>query len=55
MTAVFDFLVGEHHAYGQQLGTMNSCTNQGEFVAMKALSGRKAPRSDKHQFRDKIT
>ena len=34
---------------------MNSCTNQGEFVAMKALSGRKAPRTDKHQFRDKIT
>ena len=34
---------------------MNSFTNQGEFVAKKALSGRKAPRCDKHQFRDEIT
>ena len=35
---------------GQQPGR-----DQGEFVVMKTLSGRRAPRSDKHQFRDKMT
>ena len=29
--------------------------DQGEFEAMKTLSGRRAPRCDKHQFRAKIT
>ena len=28
--------------------------NPGEFVAMKTLSGRKAPRCDGNQFRDKM-
>ena len=28
---------------------------QGEFVTMKALSGRRAPRCDRHQFRAKMT
>ena len=29
--------------------------DQGEFEAMKTLSGRIAPRCDKHQFRAKMT
>ena len=29
--------------------------DQGEFEAMKTLSGRRAPRWDKHQFRAKMT
>ena len=29
--------------------------DQGEFEAMKTLSGHRAPRCDKHQFRAKIT
>ena len=29
--------------------------NQGEFVAMKTLSGCKTPHCDKHQFCDKMT
>ena len=33
----------------------NSFIDQGEFVAMKTLSGCKAPRCDKHQFCDKMT
>ena len=32
----------------------NSFIGQGEFVAMKTLSGRKAPRCDKDQFCDKM-
>ena len=32
-----------------------SCIDHGEFVAMKTLSGCKAPRCDKHQFCDKMT
>ena len=41
---------------GQQPGrAMNSFIDQREFVAMKMLSGHKAPRCDKHQFRDKMT
>ena len=34
---------------------MNSFIDLGEFVAMKTLSGRIAPRCDKHQFCDKTT
>ena len=33
----------------------NSFIDQGEFVAMKTLSGRIAPHCDKHQFCDKMT
>ena len=33
----------------------NSFIDQGKFVAMKSLSGCKAPRCDKHQFCDKMT
>ena len=33
----------------------NSFIDQGEFVAMKTLSGRKAPHCDKYQFSDKMT
>ena len=41
---------------GQQPGrAVNSFINQGEFVAMKTMSGHKAPRCDKEQFRDKMT
>ena len=41
---------------GQQPGRAeNSFINQGEFVAIKTLSGHKAPRCDKHQFHDKMT
>ena len=41
---------------GQQPGrTENSFIDRDEFVAMKTLSSCKAPRSDKHQFRDKMT
>ena len=41
---------------GQQPGRAeNSFIDQGEFVAMKTLSGCKAPRCDKHQFCDKMT
>ena len=32
----------------------NSFIYQGEFVAMKTLSGFKDPRCDKHQFCDKM-
>ena len=40
---------------GQQLGSaVNSSIDQGEFVAMKMLSGRRALRY-KHQFCDKMT
>ena len=38
----------------QQPGPVNSFIDQGEFVAMKTLSGRKAPLCDKKRFRDKI-
>ena len=38
---------------GQQQGRAeNSFIDQGELVAMKTLSGRKALRCDKHQFCD---
>ena len=41
---------------GQQPGrAKNSFIDQGELVAMKTLSGRKAPRCDKNQFCDKMT
>ena len=41
---------------GQQPGSaVNSFIDLGEFVAMKTLSGRIAPRCDKHQFCDKMT
>ena len=41
---------------GQQPGrAVNSFIDQGEFVVMKTLSGRRATQSDKHQFRDKMT
>ena len=41
---------------GQQPGSaMNSFIDQGEFGAMKMLSGHIAPRCDKHQFCDKMT
>ena len=41
---------------GQQPGsTGNSFIDLGEFGAMKMLSGRIAPRCDKHQFCDKMT
>ena len=33
----------------------NSFIDRDEFVAMKKLSGCKAPRCDKDQFRDKMT
>ena len=40
----------------QQPGSaVNSFINQGEFGAMKTLSGRIALRCDKHQFCDKMT
>ena len=41
---------------GQQPGSaMNSFIDQGEFGAMKTLSGRIAPRCDELQFCDKMT
>ena len=41
---------------GQQLDRVeNSFIDQGKFVAMKTLSGYKAPRCDKHQFCNKMT
>jgi len=41
---------------GQQPGRAeNSLVDQGKFVAMKTLSGCKAPCCDKHQFCDKLT
>ena len=41
---------------GQQLDRVeNSFIDQGKFVAMKMLSGCKAPCCDKHQFCDKMT
>ena len=40
---------------GQQPGRAeNSFIDQGELVAIKMLSGRKAPRYDKDQFCDKM-
>ena len=40
----------------QQPGrAVNSFIEKGEFVAMKMLSGHKASRCDKEQFRDKIS
>ena len=39
----------------QQLGRAENFIDPGEFVAMKTLSGSKAPRCDKHQFCDKMT
>ena len=40
----------------QQLGRAeNSFIDQGKFLAMKTLSGCKAPRYDKDQFCDKMT
>ena len=38
-----------------QAEPVNSFIDQGEFGAMKTLSGRIAPRCDKHQFCDKMT
>ena len=41
---------------GQQPGSdVNSFIDLGEFGTMKTLSGRIAPRCDKHQFCDKMT
>ena len=41
---------------GQQSGRAeNSFIDQGEFVAVKMVSGCKAPHCDKYQFRDKMT
>ena len=41
---------------GQQLGRAeHSFIDWGEFVAVKTLSGCKAPCCDKHQFCDKMT
>ena len=41
---------------GQQpASAVNSFIDLGEFAAMKTLSGRIAPRCDKHQFCDKMT
>jgi len=41
---------------GQQRGRAeNSFGDQGEFVAMKTLSGGKAPHCNKRQFCDKMT
>ena len=41
---------------GQQPGSaVNSFIDLGEYVAMKTLSGRIAPRCGKHQFCDKMT
>ena len=41
---------------GQQAGSaVNSFIDQGELVAIKTLSGRISPRSDKHRFCDKMT
>ena len=41
---------------GQQPGRAeNSFIDWDEFIAMKTLSGCKAPHSDKYQFRDKMT
>ena len=41
---------------GQQPGSaVNSFIDLGEFGAMKTLSGRIAPRCDKHQFCNKMT
>ena len=41
---------------GQQPGRdVNSFIDQDEFVVMKTLSGCRAPRCNKHQFRDKMT
>ena len=41
---------------GQQpQSVVNGFIDQGEFEAMKTLSGRRAPRCDKHQFRAKMT
>ena len=40
----------------QQAGRAeNSFIDQGEFVAMKMMSGRKAPHYDKEQFCNKMT
>ena len=41
---------------GQRLRVLwMAFVDQGEFEAMKTLSGRRAPRCDKHQFRAKMT
>ena len=41
---------------GQQpQSVVNGFVDQDEFEAMKTLSGRRAPRCDKHQFRAKMT
>ena len=41
---------------GQQpASAVNNFVDQGEFRAMKTLSGCIAPRCDKHQFCDKMT
>ena len=37
------------------VSAVNNFIDQGEFGAMKTLSGRIAPRCDKHQFCDKMT
>ena len=39
----------------QQGRAENSFIDQGKFVAMKMLSGCKAPRCDEHQCHDKMT
>ena len=38
----------------QQCSAVNSFIDQGKFEATKTLSGRGAPRCDKHQFRAKM-
>ena len=38
----------------QSVSAVNNFIDQGEFVAMKTLSDRIAPRCDKHQFYDKM-
>ena len=61
LTVVFGLGMGLHVCMRTTLEMMsyamheNSFINQGEFVAMKILNGRRAPRCDKHQFCDKMT
>ena len=39
----------------QPQSVVNGFIDHGEFEALKTLSGRRAPRCDKHQFRAKMT
>ena len=54
-TCVQHLKMASYATDSSQAVLVNSFIDRGEFVVIKTLSGHRAPRCDKHQFRDKMT